>query len=704
MSEKLQKIIVLIVGALAIIFILFSSSQSAKTIDDSFWPQNNDLDITAQAGVDFQYFEQWPELDAYYPLDEILENRITQIMSSMSLEQKIGQMIQVNIKTESAEEVNQFNVGNLTIDVKEQPGRGSKAKLSNWLQALDEYWVANTFNADGLEHFYVNDTLDNTFKKENPIAPLWFVDAIHGNSNVFGSVIFPHNINLGMANDPLLVEKIGQATALQVLAAGQNVAMVSSPTVVRDDRWGRVYEGYSEHPEISMNLTAAMIKGLNADNAGAISVASGVKHYLAAGDTHGVDRGDTQLSQAELISLHAQSYMAAIKNGVQVIAIGLNSVNGEKNHGSKFLIQNVLKDKMNFDGIVTTDWQGASYVFGCWEGRCAKAINAGIDVFLIPTTNSQGRIDRVDNFKTFICTTIKQVKSGKIKLTRIDDAVRRVLRVKIRTGVFDAPKPSLRDYAGDKQLLDNPNVRALAREVVAKSLVLLKNDRNILPLNRYTHILIAGDGVQQIKSATGGYSMGYNSAGGDSKYPAGIKFINQIKQVAQNVTYKNSKILGRMTEEKFDPYDVIVLMLKEPIYAGISGDINTLDFSKLYAKQFELFEKLQQTGKPLIVLYFGGRPLYMNPILNQSDAFVAVWYPGTEVSGVTDVIFRNDKNEINKDFTGKLSFSWPKTPCQFENNIGQFNYDPLFKFGFGLTYQDFNVWQPLADGSKDCEQ
>ncbi|BCE02217.1 glycoside hydrolase family 3 protein [Marinicellulosiphila megalodicopiae] len=697
MSQVAQKIGVLIVGVFAIGYILFSSSQTNDTIEKTFWAEPK-----GEPGVDYRYFSQWPEMQPAYKQDDTLEKRIQTILGKMTLEEKIGQMIQIDVKTESTEEVNQYHIGNLTIGIGEQPGRGSKAQLTDWLALLDEYWVATQLTAKGLEYYYQTGEVDMQFKKENPIPPLWFIDAIHGSSNVYGSVIFPHNINLGMANDAKLVEKIGQATAKQVLASGHNVAMVSSATVVRDDRWGRVYEGFSEHPEISMELTSAMIKGLNQTTEQNTAIA-GVKHFLAAGDTDGIDRGNALLSQDHLITLHAQSYMAAIKNGAQVIGVGLNSINGKKNHGSKFLIQNILKEKFKFDGIVTTDWQGASYVLGCWEGRCGQAINAGIDVFLIPMVASIGKIDREDYYKLFIENTIKQVENGSIKMTRIDDAVTRILRVKIRSGLFDAPMPSLRAFSGNEQFLDNQAFRLIAREAVAKSLVLLKNDQNILPLNQQAKILLVGDSVRDIKSATGGYSMGFKDAGGNSKYPAGITLEKQFKKVVGNITYKNSKLLSKMDIEKYSEFDVIFLVLKEPIYAGISGDVATLDFAKLYPDEYNLFETLAKTDKPLVVMYLGGRPLYMNNILNQSDAVVAAWFPGTEVSGITDVLFRNELGAINQDFFGKLSFSWPATPCQFENNIGQKNYAPLFAYGYGLTYESPKTWQDLPESSVECQ-
>ena len=687
-SDSVQKLVAAVIGVVAIGIIIASQQQSASKIDPEFWPEAYQADTPQYA-----YHKVWPALP---PLtaDAALEQRISQLVDAMSLAQKIGQMLQIEISYDSAEEAAQFYTGSTTQAIGLQPGRG-KTQLQDWVQLADDYWLASP-------ELTIATASDQGQGQTQKIANMWGADAIHGHANVFGAVIFPHNIGLGATRDSQLVQRIGQASAQQVLAAGQDMLYAPNASVARDDRWGRSYESYSEHPELVYQLSQAFFQGVQQPIAGQQVIAAAT-HFVGHGQTQGIDRGNNDLSEQELINLHAQPYFALIQSGLPVIRLGFNSWQGKKMHASNYLINDILKNKLNFKGVVLSDWHGAAFVLGCWQGSCAKAINAGVDMFLIPTQAGGGVIERQDFFKTFIENTIEQVNQGEIALTRIDDAVRRILRVKAQAGLLDLAKPSLRPLAGKQTSIDNPALRQLAREAVSKSLVLLKNADNALPLNPQEHLLLIGEEGKKIKTLTGGYSMGFKAGGGNSKYPAGTDLFKQIKQVSQQVTIKSDRALLKMQAEDFAAFDKIILVLKEPTYAGIAGDTASLDFAQRFAKQAALFEKAQQANKPIVVLYFAGRPMQMNNIINASDAFVAAWFPGTEAAGITDVIFSHTNGAINKGFSGKLPFSWPKANCQFQLNIGNKTYDPLFAYGYGLSYGQQPAWVDVSAKHADCQ-
>ena len=365
---------------------------------------------------------------------------------------------------------------------------------------------------------------------------IWGTDAVHGHNNVFGATLFPHNIGLGAAHDPDLIERIGTATAMEVAATGIDWTFAPTLAVVRDDRWGRTYEGYSQQPDLVRAYAGRMVQGLQGIagtpaflDAGRILATA--KHYIGDGGTNqGIDRGDTRASEEELLAVHGQGYLAAIHAGVQTVMVSYNSWQGIKMHGHHHLITDVLKDRMGFDGLVVSDWDAIDEVQSCSKDRCAQAINAGIDLFMVP-----------EQWRAFIVNTVAQVRNGDIPETRIDDAVTRILRVKLRAGLFEKGRPSSRPFADKGGVIGAPEHRAVAREAVRKSLVLLKNEGGLLPLSPHLKVLVAGDGADDIGKQCGGWTLTWQGTGNSNKdFPGATSVYEGIRAAVSEIAAKQS--------------------------------------------------------------------------------------------------------------------------------------------------------------------
>lgn len=610
--------------------------------------------------------DEWPRLAPAVAHDAKLEARIEAMLATMSLEQKVGQMTQAEIQSITPEELRRFHVGSVLNGGGSWPGKRRDAKPADWLALADEYWQASM-------------SVDAPTK----IPVIWGIDAVHGHSNVRGATLFPHNIGLGAARDTCLLQRIGEATMRQVRATGQDWNFAPAVSVVRDDRWGRTYEGYSEHPAITQAYAAAMVRGMQ--GATGRSPLSGIvataKHFIGDGGTErGVDQGVTRVSQAELIRLHAPGYFSALGAGVQSVMVSFSSIAaagssgpGQKMHGQKGLVTGVLKERLAFDGLVVSDWNGHAQVPGCSEESCAAAVNAGIDLFMVP-----------QKWRQFIGNTIAQVKRGEVPMSRIDDAVRRILRVKLRAGLFEAPRPSQRAGAGSGDALLH---RELAREAVQKSLVLLKNEKGLLPLSRGAKVLVVGRGADSLPMQAGGWSISWQGKDTtNADFPEGTTLLEGIRQAAgaDKVTHS---LMGRGVDVK--AFDVVIAVIGETPYAEMEGDIkDTLAHAQRHDMDLALLDRVSGKGVPVVTVLLSGRPLYVNREINRSDAFVAAWLPGTEGQGVADLLFRGADGKANKDFTGRLSYSWPRTPCQTSVNLGDKDYKPLFPYGFGLGVAD----------------
>ncbi|BBO27802.1 glucan 1,4-beta-glucosidase [Alteromonas sp. I4] len=614
--------------------------------------------------------------------DEKVERQVEKLLSGMTLKQKVAQMIQPEIGYLTVDKMRQYGFGSYLNGGNSAPYGIKQADAQTWLKYADEMYAAS-----------VDATLDGS-----TIPTIWGTDAMHGHSNVFGATLFPHNIGLGATRDPDLIEKIGIATAKEVAATGIEWSFAPTVAVVRDDRWGRTYESYSEDPEIVADYAGRMVMGIQGhpeeDFLKGFHRIATAKHFIGDGGTQGgIDRGDTRLDEQTLRDIHAAGYVSALQAGVQSVMASFNSWNGKRVHGDKYLLTEVLKGKMGFDGFIVSDWNAHKFVDGCDLEQCAAAINAGVDVLMVP-----------EHYEAFFHNTVKQVQDGIIPISRIDDAVRRFLRAKIRWGVLSRGKPTQRLGAEHPQWLNATEHKALAREAVRKSLVLLKNNGNTLPLAANSHILVAGEGADNIAMQAGGWSVSWQGTDNtNADFPNATSVYAAIKHSVESaggtVQYSENGMFK-------DKPDAAVVVLGEQPYAEWFGDIKTLRFADNNHKSQKLLEKLKSAGVPVVTVFLSGRPLWINPLLNKSDAFVAAWLPGSEGQGVADVILSKPEGGINYDFTGTLSFSWPKFDDQYLLNRNDKNYDPLFPYGYGLTYQDHTQVEKVseavtvADGKK----
>jgi beta-glucosidase len=613
----------------------------------------------------------WPKLSLAVKKDPAIEAKIADFLQRMTLEQKVAQMIQPEIRDITVEDMRQYGFGSYLNGGGAFPNGDKHATPNDWVALAEKMYQAS-----------VDTSIDGI-----AIPTMWGTDAVHGHNNVIGATLFPHNIGLGAANNPDLIEKIAAITAVEVMATGIDWVFAPTVAVVRDDRWGRTYEGYSEDPKIVRDYSAAIVNGLQGHADGDFlsdkRVISTVKHFLGDGGTvDGDDQGDNIDSEQVLFDIHAQGYVGGLSAGSQSVMASFNSWNGVKNHGNKYLLTDVLKTRMGFDGFVVGDWNGHGQIKGCSNESCPQAINAGLDIFMVPT----------GAWKPLYENTISQVKTGEISMSRIDDAVARVLRVKLRAGLFDKPSPAKRQFSGKTALIGAKAHRDVAREAVRESLVLLKNKRNILPLSPNQNILIAGDGANNIGKQSGGWSITWQGTNNKNADFPGATSI--YKGLEQQITAAGGKAVlspdGRFEQRP----DVAIVIFGEEPYAEGHGDKDNLEFERGDKKSLALLNSLKEQGIAVVSVFISGRPMWVNSELNASEAFVAAWLPGTEGQGVADVLLKSADEQVQHDFKGKLSFSWPKSAIQTAVNKGDENYDPLLPYGFGLTYGDDNV---LAD-------
>jgi beta-glucosidase len=605
--------------------------------------------------------ELWPA--ATPAVDTGAEAFVEQLLAHMTLEEKVGQMIQADIASISPEELRTYKLGSILAGGGAAPGDNVRATPQAWLNLTDRYYRAS-LTANSAVH--------------PPIPILFGIDAVHGHAKVVGATIFPHNVGLGAAHDPDLVRRIGVATAEEVAATGIDWTFAPTVAVARDVRWGRSYESYSESPELVAAYAAAMVTGLQGPRDTPQFMAPGhtlssVKHFLGDGGTlGGRDQGNTVLPEAQLCAVHGAGYPAAIKAGALIVMASYNSWNGLKLHANHYLLTDILKGRLGFNGFVVGDWNAHEQVPGCTKYRCAAAVLAGVDMLMAP-----------DGWRELYKNTVAQVRSGEIPKARIDDAVRRILRVKTVAGMFKRPAPKQRSDAGDFTRLGSADHRALAREAVRKSLVLLKNDRGILPLNPQARILVAGEAADSIGAQTGGWTIDWQGDHNSNRdFPGGTSIFGGIQ--AAVAAGGGSAVLskeGRFTEKP----DAAIVVFGEGPYAEFQGDRENLEFSPDDAHDLELLRRLHAEGVPTVAVFLSGRPLWVNPEINASDAFVAAWLPGTEGEGVADVLFRSTGRE-HYDFTGRLAFSWPETAVPVTYDAAGNASGALFPRGGGLDY------------------
>jgi len=577
---------------------------------------------------------------------------IAELIKEMTLEEKIGQMTQVDYRyLKDKSDITKYFLGSILS------GGGSTPPTNQPSSWVDLY---NGFQKEAL-------------KTRLKIPLIYGIDAVHGHNNVFGATMFPHNIGLGCANDKLLVQKIAAATAAEVKATGLDWTFAPCVAVAQDERWGRTYESFSEDSDIVTKLGVASTIGYQGRTLNKNSLLACAKHFVGDGNTvfgtgtnwYKIDRGDVILEEEELRSKYIKPFKESIKAGVGSIMISYNSWKGKKLHGHKYLINDVLRKELKFDGIIISDWAGINEIDKDYKTCIIQSINAGIDMNMVP-----GSLNPDDNsYDDFIRLAIEAVKEGAIPIERIDDAVHRILKVKKQIGLFDTPikNPS------NKNVLGSKSHRDLARESVRKSLVLLKNENKILPLKKVgKKITLVGDHADNIGFQCGGWTIHWQGGSGD--ITPGTTILDAFKSAvidSNNIRYsKNANnLLGS---------DIIIVAIGEEPYTEGVGDRDDLLLSK---KDKQLLEKVKRTKIPYVVILISGRPMIIDKELNNSHAFIAAWLPGTEGGGISDVLFGDF------DFTGKLSMTWPRSMNQIPINFGDNDYDPLFEFGFGLSYK-----------------
>jgi beta-glucosidase len=642
-----------------------SSSSSATTGSTSTGTDTTTSGTGGGASV------SWPTVTSEIAKDPAIESAITALLAKMSLEQKVGQMVQAEIKAITPAEVKQYFIGSVLNGGGSWPGNAKGATAQQWLALADAYYQAS-----------VDTTAGGV-----GVPILWGTDAVHGHSNVTGATLFPHNIGLGAMNDPDLIEQIGAATAVEIAATGIDWSFAPTLAVVRDDRWGRSYESYSEDPAIVKAYAGRMVKGLQGDPTKSAELLSDkhvictAKHFIGDGGTDlGKDQGDNLSSEADLIGIHAQGYLTALASGAQTVMASFNSWHGKKMHGNRELLTDVLKGKFGFDGFVIGDWNGHGQIPACTNDHCATAVNAGVDMIMVP-----------NDWKAFIANTIADVKAGAISQARIDDAVTRILRVKMRLGLLGPKKtkgaPSTRSLAGKQAYLGSADHRTLARTAVRESLVLLKNKGAVLPLKKSMKVLVAGKNADDIGNQSGGWSLSWQGTGNtNADFPGATSIYSGIYQSLAQAKMGGTATLSVDGGAAADTFDAAIVVIGETPYAEGQGDITkfqTLEHALLHPEDLKVLNNIRSKAPklPIVTVLVSGRPLYVNKELNRSSAFVAAFLPGSEGEGVSDVLFGD------ADFHGKLSFSWPGADCQTPLNKGD-GQKPLFATGFGLTSKD----------------
>lgn len=608
--------------------------------------------------------ELWPTAASPAAItDAETEARIDALIARMTIAQKVGQLIQADISTITPKDLENYPLGSILAGGNSGPNGNERSSAADWAKLVGE------FRAVSLK------------PQANGVAiPIIFgVDAVHGHNNIPGATLFPHNIGLGAAHDPELIQRIGAVTAAEIAGSGIEWTFAPTLAVPQDLRWGRSYEGYSSDPKLVADYATAMVLGLQGklvagQPVDASHVAATAKHFLADGGTlGGKDQGDAQIGERELIAKHAMGYPPAIDAGALTVMASFSSWNGVKHHGNRGLLTDALKGKMGFAGFVVGDWNGHGQVAGCSVTDCPASIMAGLDMFMAP-----------DSWKGLYATTLAQAKDGTITAARLDDAVRRILRVKYKLGLF-GPDPVTR---GNVAAVGAPDHLALAREAVAKSLVLLKNNGGVLPIAPGASVLVVGPGADNMAMQAGGWTISWQ--GTDvvrSDFPNGQTIWEALdKAVGDAGGEATLSADGSFTEKP----DVAVVVFGEEPYAEFQGDVSTLDYQPAGAKDLATLQKLKAAGIPVVALFLSGRPMFTNPEINAADAFVAAWLPGSQAAGIVDVIVAGPDGKPARDFTGTLPFAWPadaRSPIE----------EPLFAVGYGLTYADTRVVPKLPE-------
>ena len=583
--------------------------------------------------------------------ETIIGKSVESVVEMMTLDEKVGQMTQAGRAfLVSEDDIKDYYLGSILNGGGSSPDPNTPGA---WADMLDSYQ-------------------DQAAQTRLGIPLLYGTDAVHGHNNVLGATIYPHNIGLGATRNVDLVRELGTLTAKEVRATGINWTFAPCVANSRDERWGRAYESFGEDVTLIAAMGAAQVEGLEGNSLSASdAILSCTKHFIGDGaPTWGtglngmIDRGDALISEAELRALHLPPYQAAIAAGTGSIMASYNSWNGLKLHGHKYLMTDLLKGELGFEGFIVSDWQGIDEIHGDYKSDIINSINAGIDMVMVPgSTHGGGK-----GYRDFIKLLKEAVNEGSIEMSRIDDAVTRILRIKDEMGLFDNP------YNNDRALLStvgSSTHRDLARQAVRESVVMLKNE-STLPLSKdLTRIVVAGRGANNIGMQCGGWSISWQ--GGNGATTEGTTIYEGVQQLSSEGT----EVILSEDGTAADVADAVIVVIGEDPYAEMHGDRGNLELS---SEDIAVLTRVEASGVPMVVVLLSGRPMILNSALENADAFLAAWLPGTEGDGIAEVIF-GDYNP-----TGKLPVTWPAAMDQIPINSGDSNYDPLFAYGYGLSY------------------
>jgi beta-glucosidase len=607
------------------------------------------------------------------------DDQIRPLLDEMTLEEKVGQMTQAELGylKDHPGDIQKYHIGSVLSGGGSDPAEGNG--LTAWTDAYD-------------------NCQKQALESRLGIPILYGIDGVHGHNNVIGAVIFPHHIGLGCTRDPQIVEEVGRVTAKEIRATGIQWTFAPCVTVPRDERWGRTYEGFSEDPDVVAELGEAMTRGLQGERLREpLSVVACVKHFVGDGGTSAqtgeyqqgttsfgnegnsddvkmkLDQGNTQVDEATLRSIHLAPYLPSIEAGVGTVMPSYSRWNGVKCSASKFLLTDVLKNELGFQGFLISDYNAIDQIDPDYKKAVEISINAGMDMAMAPNT-----------YKAFYESLIELVKEGRVPQNRIDDAVTRILRVKAAAGLLDKDRSQLADRSLHTSF-GSPEHRAVAREAVRKSLVLLKNEDDLLPLARSAgRIHVAGKNADDVGNQCGGWTIQWQGESGD------VTEGTTILEAIEDTVGDDAKVTFAIDGSGAAGADVGVLVIGEPPYAEGNGDTAEL---ALASEDVAAFKKMKEADIPIVVVLVTGRPLMLDPILDDADAIVAAWLPGTEGQGVADVLFGDYAP------TGKLSFTWPKSVKQIPINVGDEEYAPQFAFGFGLSYAEEPVTTAATGGN-----
>jgi beta-glucosidase len=583
-------------------------------------------------------------LPLYQDPNAPIPDRVADLLARMTLDEKIGQMTQVERGSlNDIEDIATYRLGSLLSGGGSSPSRNTPTAWADMV--------------DGFQEVALRTPLQ--------IPLLYGTDAVHGHNNVIGATIFPHNIGLGATRNPDLIQQIGRITAEEVYATGIHWSFSPCLCVARDERWGRTYESFGEDPEIASMMTV-YIDGLQGTDLSAPNtIMATAKHWVGDGGTewgtsanssYQIDQGNTILSEEELRAIHIAPYIEAVNHGVGAVMPSYSSWNGEKLHGHSYLINDVLKGELGFEGFVISDWQAIDHLPGGYGSDVRTSINAGIDMVMVP-----------HNYVTFITTLRSEIEAGSISMARIDDAVSRILTKKFELGLFERPYSDRTEI----EAIGSAAHREVARQAVRESLVLLKNEDDLLPLpTGLNKVLVAGSNANNIGNQSGGWTITWQGSSG--AITPGTTIFEGIEAISgAEVTFRASP-----RPDQVSGYDIGIVVIGEKPYAEGNGDSRTLSIS---ASDVAAVNQVCE-AMPCVVVLVSGRPLIIHDQLEQADAFVAAWLPGTEGDGLAEVLFGL------YNFSGTLPVSWPRDISQVPINRGDTDYDPLFPYGFGLTY------------------